>query len=527
MPFSPSSTLIQPSHPALQTLSPSDRHLFCKYASGPQQSPAFPTVLAAFEQMETTHPHALAATEVLEDGQLSDDANITYAQLNAQANKLAFLMQERGVSNGDAVCLFLKRSVQMIVGIIASLKVGACYVPQHVGLAPDTQLLNVADATSAKVVLTMDELQEKLPEFPPHVSVIPIGSVMRDAKLPTAEPSLSRAVRPSDRCYIIFTSGTTGAPKGVQVTHANVANVLLTSPMDLGMAPGVRVGQILSIAFDMGAWEILGCLSHGATLMTHVKTVAVAGEPCPRGLAATWGKFATFYNSCGPTETTIVNTAKRFDPESTVLTIGKPTPNNTVYVLDPETLEPCKIGEVGEMWAGGECVSAGYLNKPGLTAERYLVDPFINGVNSFMYKTGDLGRWDANGELEHYGRVDDQVKVKGFRVELDGVSAMAETAHGVEKAVVLKIGTELVAFVTPEYAKTEAVKEAVGIKLPYYCVPSRVVGMGALPKTGNGKVDKRALKEMDARKVLQPMLTRRSSSRVSHVRSTLRTLRVL
>ncbi|CDF39046.1 unnamed protein product [Chondrus crispus] len=527
--MSPSTSypVIHPSHPALQALSPSDRHLFCKYASGPRQSPAFPTVLAAFEQMVITHPHAVSATEVLENGELNGYANITYAQLDAQANKLASLMHARGVSNGDAVCLFLKRSVQMIVGIIASLKVGACYVPQHVGLTPDTQLLNVADATSAKVVLTMDELQEKLPEFPPHVSVIPIGSVMRDATLSTAEPPLSRPVRPSDRCYIIFTSGTTGAPKGVQVTHANVANVLLTSPMDLGMAPGVRVGQILSIAFDMGAWEILGCLSHGATLMTHVKTVAVAGEPCPRGLAATWGKFATFYNSCGPTETTIVNTAKRFDPESIVLTIGKPTPNNTVYVLDPDTLEPCNIGEVGEMWAGGECVSAGYLNKSGLTAERYLVDPFINSVNSFMYKTGDLGRWDANGELEHYGRVDDQVKVKGFRVELDGVSAMAETAYGVEKAVVLKIGTELVAFVTPECAKTEAVKEAVGIKLPYYCVPSRVVRLGALPKTGNGKVDKRALKETDARKVLQLMFTRRPSSHISRFGSGLRTERML
>lgn len=255
----------------------------------------------------------------------------------------------------------------MIIGIIASLKVGACYVPQHVGLALDTQLFKDADTTSARVVLNMDELPEKLPEFPPHVFVIPIGSVMRDATLPTAEPPLSRPVRPSPRCYIIFTHGTTGAPKGVQFTHANFSNILLTSPMDLGMALGVRFGQILSIAFDMGVGEILGCLSHGTTLvirhrsiatavkhvdvlistpavlgtldaadMAHVKTVAVADEPCPHGLAATWGKFATFYNSCGPTETTIVNTAKRFHPQSVVPTIGKPTLNNTgtVYVLD-------------------------------------------------------------------------------------------------------------------------------------------------------------------------------------------------
>lgn len=323
------------------------------------------------------------------------------------------------------------------------------------------------------------------------------------------------------------------------------------------MAPGVRVAQILSIAFDMGAWEILGCLSHGATLvirhrsiadavkhvdvvistptvlgtldamqMTHVKTVAVAGEPCPRALAATWGKFATFYNSCGPTETTIVNTAKLFDPTASVLTIGKPTPNNTVYVLDPETLEPCKIGGVGEMWAGGHCVSAGYLNKPELTAERYLPDPFINSVGCFMYRTGDLGRWDANGELEHFGRVDDQVKVKGFRVELDGVSAVAETAAGVEKAVVLKIGTELIAFVTPEHVKAEGVKAAVAEKLPYYCVPSRVLRLGVLPKTGNGKVDKRALGDINETPIVQPFALPVSKSRMSRLRNRMQGVRV-
>lgn len=516
--------MLLPSCPALQGLPQVERDIFCKFGAGIQVKPDYPTVLEAFDDMVVKHPDLIAATVVLENGSLDEDSNITYKELNDQANKLASILQRKGVTNGDAVCVFLKRSIQMLVGIIASLKVGACYVPQHVGLAPDTQLQNIARATKTKVVLTMDELASKLPEFPSKVSVIPIGAVMR-SDATASRPVLSRPVQSSDRCYIIFTSGTTGAPKGVQVTHGNVANVLLTKPMDLGMRPGMKVGQILSIAFDMGAWEILGCLSHGATLlvrhrsianavkhadivistptvlgtldasqMTHVKTVAVAGEPCPRPLASTWGKFATFYNSCGPTETTIVNTAKLFDEQAQVLTIGKPTPNNTVYVLDPDTLKPCKIGEVGEMWAGGDCVSAGYLNKPELTAERYLPDPCIGGVGAFMYKTGDLGRWDKNGELEHFGRVDDQVKVRGFRVELDGVSAMAETAVGVEKAVVLKVGTDLVAYVTPASVDEKTVKHAVARKLPYYCIPSQVFRLKDLPKTGNGKVDKRKLR---------------------------------
>lgn len=516
--------LLLPSCAALEGLPQRQRDLFCKFGAGVQVKPDYPNVLEAFEDMAVKHADLVAATVVLEDGCLDEHSNVTYKELNDQANKLAAVLQSKGVTNGDAVCLFLKRSIQMLVGIIASLKVGACYVPQHVGLAPDTQLLNIANATETKVVLTMDELESKLPEFPSNVSVVPIGAVIRSDAI-ASRPILSRSVLPSDRCYIIFTSGTTGAPKGVQVTHGNVANVLLTKPMDLGMRPGVKVGQILSIAFDMGAWEILGCLSHGATLlvrhrsianavkhvdvviatptvlgtldaghMTHVKTVAVAGEPCPRPLAATWSKFANFYNSCGPTETTIVNTAKLFDERAAVLSIGKPTPNNTVYVLDPDTLKPCKIGEVGEMWAGGDCVSAGYLNKPELTAERYLPDPFIGGVGVFMYKTGDLGRWGENGELEHYGRVDDQVKVRGFRVELDGVSAIAETVAGVEKAVVLKIGTDLVAYVTPTATDEDAVKQAIAKKLPYYCVPAKVCRLNELPKTGNGKVDKRKLR---------------------------------
>lgn len=514
------------SNPALDGLSPRDRNLFCDFGAGPSQKPDHPTIISAFEHCAHAYPNAIAATTVNPDASLNTASNITYAKLNKQANKLAAVLQSHGVTNGDAVCLFVKRSVEMLIGIVASLKIGACYVPQDVRLAPHETMIKIAGSTKSRVVLTLNQYVPTLPAFK-EAQVIAIDSVMNEPPVAISFEGPIRPVKPSDRCYIIFTSGTTGAPKGVQVTHGNVSNVLLTEPMSLGMRPGLKVSQILSVSFDMGAWEILGCLSHGATLvirgrnishaikhadvvvstptvlgtidssqMHHVRSVAVAGEPCPRPLAEEWGAFCTFYNSCGPTEVTIINTAKKFDSKAEILSIGKPTPNNTVYVLDTETRKPCKIGEVGEMWGGGDCVSRGYLNNDKLTKERYLPDPFINNGHGRMYRTGDLGRWTEDGELEHFGRCDDQVKVKGFRVELDGVSAMAEETEGVEKAIVLKVEESLVAFVTPANVTEEDVKESVKRKLPYYCIPSHVMCLNEVPKTGNGKVDKRALVQL-------------------------------
>ncbi len=288
------------------------------------------------------------------------------------------------------------------------------------------------------------------------------------------------------------------------------------------MGPGLRVGQILSIAFDMAAWETLGALSNGATLVIRgsdiqetasavdiliatpsilgaldadacrqVKTVAVAGEPCPRPLADKWGSFCNFYNSCGPTETTIINTAVRHWPNKSDLTIGKPTPNNTVYILDGN-LKPLPFGERGVMWAGGDCVTAGYLANPSLTADRYRPDPFRPG--HMMFNTRDLGAWTEAGELLHYGRVDDLVKIRGFRVELDGISRALETTEGCDQAVTLKFDDRtLVAFVSPASVDPMAAQTSVKQSLPYYCSPAVILPMDQLPKTARGKLDKRLL----------------------------------
>ena len=331
-----------------------------------------------------------------------------------------------------------------------------------------------------------------------------------------------------DNCYILFTSGTTGTPNGVQVTHGNVCNLLLSEPGNLGIRPGMRVGQLLNIAFDMAAWEILNSLAHGATLVIRgrdigetmsrvdvviatpsvlasvdvdrcrqVQIVAVAGEPCPKPLADAWAEFATFYNGCGPTEVTIVNTMQQYDPVRGELNIGKPTPNNTVYILD-EHLRPLPVGQVGEMWAGGDCVSAGYLHNEALNENRYRPDVFLGG-DRMMFRTRDLGRWTKEGELEHLGRTDDQVKVRGFRVELDSISQKLESEPTCQRAVTLKYDDRnLVAFISPASADIDGATRAVAEALPYYCVPALVVAMDEFPVTSRGKVDKRQLKALAA-----------------------------
>ena len=491
-----------------------DRESFRRFGWGAEVPLPYTRIHQAVEHWAATRPDAVAAEH---RGQA-----VTYGELDRQATRLAAVLAGHGVRRGDHVALFVRRSIPMVVGILGILKAGAAYVPQDIGLTPAAQLDHVIRTAATRVVLTTSADGAAAPVPPGHVRV-DIDAVMASpldfAGRPAAEAG------PDDGCYVLFTSGTTGRPNGVQVTHRNVCNILLTRPGDLGMGPGVRVAQLLNIAFDMAAWEILGCLSYGSTLLIRdgdiaataaradvliatptvlggldparcagVRTVAVAGEPCPQQLADRWARTAAFYNCCGPTETTIVNTMRRHRP-GTPLTIGRPTPNNTVYVLDADR-RPCAIGEVGEMWAGGDCVSAGYLGDPALNAERYAPDPYLAG-GRLMFRTRDLVRWTPDGELEHLGRTDDQVKVRGFRVELDGVSAVLERVPGCRRAVTLKLDDRtLVAFVSPAGVDTATAREAVAGALPYYCVPVAVHALDELPQTPRGKIDKALLRAL-------------------------------
>jgi amino acid adenylation domain-containing protein len=501
----------------MEALVPSDRILFESFGQGELVILPHTHIHHAFERYAREQPCAEAVRH--------EENCISYGELDYQAERLARRLIELGVKPGDRVALFLQRSIPMVVGIFGILKAGAAYVPQDVRLTPEPMLRHILYISGARVVLTISSLRHLIPCDETHVLVDIDDFMLTDGpqSYQNIEEELRARSSMANCCFVLFTSGTTGKPNGVQVTHHNVCNILLTKPGNLGIKPGAKVSQILNIAFDMAEWEILGALSHGATLIIrgksiqkaveqadvviatpsilskidascchHIKTIALAGEPCPKALADKWVEFATLYNCCGPTEVTIVNTMQAVRKGCERLTIGKPTPNNTVYLLD-EALTPCKIGEIGEIWAGGDCVSLGYLADENLTCERYKPDPFLGG-GRMMFRTRDLGRWTDSGELEHFGRTDDQVKIRGFRVELDSVSNALETLQDCEQAVTLKLDDHhLVSFVRPSTVNVDDLREAVARLLPYYCTPSLIVPLDEFPATERGKIDKRAL----------------------------------
>ncbi|SDO34995.1 AMP-binding protein [Lentzea jiangxiensis] len=485
--------------PALGELSAADRALFQAYGAGPIRTPPFDHVHHAFEAHVARHPR-LTAVEHLGE-------SLTYAELDAKAGLLAEFLVRGGVRPGDHVGLFLTRSISMVVGVLAVLKAGASYVPLDVSTTPEAQLRHAVRVARIDVVLTTSA-----DTLPGH-----LAAVVAIDTLPDVGSFCRTNTAESDIAAVVFT-GTSG----VRISHAGLCNLLLTAPGSLGVTPGTRVAQLLDIGCDLAMWEVLGTLANGGTLVLRgedvrqtaravdvliatpsvvatvdpetcprVHTVAVAGERCPQSLADRWSRRATFHNASGPTEVTIVNTVQRYEAGRGQLTIGRPVPNTTVYVLD-DAQEPLPPGEIGEMWVGGAGVTAGYVGDPELTARRYRPDPFLGG-GRLMFRTRDLGRWTADGQLEHHGRAGDQVEVLGYRFELDTVTAALERAADCEQATTLVHDGRLVGFISPRTAAPELAKLAVSQRLPHYCVPTLIVPVDALPTTGRGRVDRRAL----------------------------------
>nr|UUG66814.1 Lyd4 [Streptomyces sp.] len=456
----------------------------------------------------------------------------TYREVDEASARLAHLLAGQGVAAGDVVALLLPRSEHTVIAILAVLKLGAAYLPIDVN-NPDERVAFVLDDAAPTAVVTTGTLSERLPGH--DVAVVDV----EDPAL-ADQPTAALPVPDADRlAYLIYTSGTTGTPKGVAVTHANVTQLFTASARQAEPAPGQVWSLFHSYVFDVSVWEMWGALLHGGrlvvasddtvrsatdfhallvdehvTVLTQtpsalsrlspegldgVRTVFVGGEACPAELVDRWAPGRAMINAYGPTEGTVYAAMSAPMRPGRGAPIGSPVPGDALFVLDAG-LRRVPVGVVGELYIAGRGVARGYVRRPGLTASRFVANPY-GPAGSRMYRTGDLVRWNQDGELEYLGRSDDQVKVRGFRVELGEVEAALAGASGVERAAVVVrdtgAGQQLVGYVVPSGTGVEgnAVRGDVAAHLPEYMVPAVVMVVDDLPLTVNGKLDKRALPE--------------------------------
>ncbi|MFD7033017.1 amino acid adenylation domain-containing protein [Streptomyces sp. NPDC059917] len=443
--------------------------------------------------------------------------SLTYGELNARANRLARWLVGRGVGPERLVGVVLPRSVEWVVAVLAVSKAGGAYVPVDPEYPVERRAFMLADAAP---VLVVDEGVMGL-----DLSGFDGSDVGVDVEL-------------DHPAYVIYTSGSTGVPKGVVVSHRGVAGLAAAQVERFGVGVGSRVLQFASPSFDAAVSEVLMALTSGATLVvpepgrlvgealaavlveqavTHVtlppsvlgalpvgaeaglsalETVVLAGEAAAPELVERWSATRRVVNAYGPTESTVCVSMSGASVGGDV-PIGLPILNTRVFVLDA-ALRPVPVGVPGELYVSGAGVARGYVGRAGLTGERFVASPF--GVGERMYRTGDVVRWRGDGQLEYVGRADDQVKVRGFRIEPGEIESLLVGYEGVRQAaVVVREDTpgdqRVVAYVVTGGGSVdrEALLARLAGQLPEYMVPSTVVVLDALPLTPNGKLDRRAL----------------------------------
>jgi len=503
-------------------------------------SPAYPSdrsVGALFDEVATRFPERTAITFV--------DERVTYRQLQQRVHALAEVLQKHGVKPGDPVGLCADRSVAMITSMLATLRIGACFVPFDPGY-PEERLQFMFDDTKVKVLLTQNNLQKSLPTHEAQVILL------EDLPEFTSTPGVPLG-GPEHAAYVMYTSGSTGRPKGVVVPQRAIVR-LVREQNFLPFGPDLVFLQLSNISFDASTLEIWGALLNGARLVlqpqqkpTLVEITDLIREQQVTTVWFTAGLFnllvddhverlrglkhiltggdvlsvphvkkalkvlgpGVLINGYGPTENTTFTCCHAINEEAGIrgsIPIGRPIHHTTVHVLD-EQLRPVAIGRKGELYTGGAGLALGYWNRPDLTAERFVPDPFRPGAS--LYRTGDLVRWLPDGTIEFIGRTDDQVKVRGFRIELGEIENALEGVSGVKDRVVMARSDgpgekQLVCYLVPEEHRTVSDPQAqekliTGLRahlrerLPEHMVPAAFVILDHFPLNPNGKVDKKAL----------------------------------
>lgn len=518
-----------------------------------------------FEKQVTKTPDAIAV--------VFEDKSLTYAELNNQANRLAYYLQKLGVGKDILVGICLERSLEMVVGLLAILKAGGAYVPIDPSY-PSERIEFILQDADLKIILTQQHLHESLSSHSAQLICLDAewetgrlgdGETGRWGECKIAEPNYSinqvNTTTPDNLAYVIYTSGSTGTPKGAMNTHRGICNRLLWMQETYQLTPNDAVLQKTPFSFDVSVWEFFWTLITGARLviakpgghqdstylvkaiaqhnittihfvpsmlqvfleeseldnLSSLKRVICSGEALPVALQE---KFFTklnaeLHNLYGPTEAAIDVTYWQCQPDTNLNTvpIGRPIANTQIYILDKH-LQPLPIGVPGELYIGGVGVAKGYLNRPELTVRAFRACVAAVGITPLqdgkLYKTGDLARYfpilkdtaSHNGNIEYIGRIDNQVKLRGFRIELGEIEAVLTKHPGVREAVVIvkNEAQSLIAYLVlqqPETSITE-LRCFLQQQLPEYMIPNAFVVLDALPLTTNGKVNRRALPNIDA-----------------------------
>jgi amino acid adenylation domain-containing protein len=489
-----------------------------------------------FEAQVERSPEAIAL--------VFEDRELTYAELNSQANRLAHLLIGRGIGPENLVALALPRSAEMIIALLGVLKAGAAYLPLDADYPAERLAYMLRDA-QPPCVLTTARIAERLPEGGVQLVLDHPTTAGALAQSPETNPSDAERtgpLSPHNPAYVIYTSGSTGTPKGVVVAHAGIPSLAAASIDHLAITPKARILQFASLSFDVSLSEVAIALVSGATLalpakeqrtgeplarflrsrgITHalvppavlaslpddlsLETLVVGGEPSSPDLVSRWSKGRRMINVYGPTETTVCATMSEPLSGTIVQLIGRPIWNTRVYVLDGG-LRPVPVGVRGELYIAGAGLARGYLNRPALSAERFVADP-SGAPGTKMYRTGDLARWRGDGELEFLGRADQQLKIRGFRIEPGEIEAVLLGHPAVAQAAVIaredrQGDKRLVGYVVAQSgqpADPALLRSHVAQSLPDYMVPGAIMVLEALPLTPNGKLNRKALPVPDFR----------------------------
>ncbi|MEG5139394.1 MULTISPECIES: non-ribosomal peptide synthetase family protein [unclassified Microcoleus] len=492
-----------------------------------------------FEEQAERSPNRIAA--------VCENQQITYSELNARANQIAHYLQQLGIKPEVIVGICVERSLEAIAGILGILKSGGAYLPLDPAM-PKERLALMLQNAQTPVLLTQQHLLENLPETQAHI-------VCLDTDIPSFSPTPFVSASGENLAYIIYTSGSTGTPKGVAIEHRQLLNYLHGIQEKLNLPSGANYATVSTFAADLGNTVIFpalcsgGCLhiisqeratdaqAMGAYFQQHSidclkivpshlkallsasnasqilpkKRLILGGEPLMWNLIETIQKYnpdCSIFNHYGPTETTVgvltYQVKMQGDRISETVPLGRPLPNTQIYLLDSH-LQPVPLGVPGELYIAGAGLARGYLNQPELTAEKFIRHPFSQEAEARLYKTGDLARYLPDGNIEFIDRIDRQVKLRGFRVELGEIEAVLSGHPSVSEAVVLfqenqSGNPRLVAYIgdrsklgSQDSELIENLCSFLKEKLPEYMIPSAFVVLKTLPLTPNGKIDHQAL----------------------------------